>query len=110
MRKELVELHGAVFLFGFAGLFGKIISLPAMMIVLGRVVFAAIFLFLVMIYRKDGFKVPKRDLLYLTCFRFAPCSTLELVFLFYTTINCCHRRNYIFNISNLYGGVGALDF
>lgn len=65
MRKELVELHGAVFLFGFAGLFGKIISLPAMMIVLGRVVFAAIFLFLVMIYRKEGFKVPKRDLLYL---------------------------------------------
>ncbi len=40
----LVEIHAAVFLFGFAGLFGKWIALPALIIVFGRVVFASIYL------------------------------------------------------------------
>lgn len=40
----LLAVHASVLLFGAAGLFGKWISLPAHMIVLGRVVFAAVVL------------------------------------------------------------------
>ncbi len=57
LRWELVELHTAVFLFGFAGLFGKIISLPAMLIVLGRVLFASAFLLLILLYRGESLRI-----------------------------------------------------
>ena len=40
-RGALVGLHGAVLLFGFAGLFGKWLLLPPVWIVLGRTVVAA---------------------------------------------------------------------
>ena len=49
VKRELVEVHIAVFLFGFADLFGKIIALPSILIVFGRVVFASIFLLLILI-------------------------------------------------------------
>jgi len=52
-----MELHVAVFLFGFAGLFGKIIALPAMVIVFWRVLFAALLLFLVILFKGEEFKV-----------------------------------------------------
>lgn len=42
--KSLLEVHGAIFLFGFTGLFGKLVSLPAPLIVLGRVFFALVVL------------------------------------------------------------------
>jgi drug/metabolite transporter (DMT)-like permease len=38
----LAALHGAVLLFGFAGLFGKWLALPPVLIVLGRTVVAAV--------------------------------------------------------------------
>jgi drug/metabolite transporter (DMT)-like permease len=40
--KSLLEIHIAVFLFGAAGLFGKLLSLDATLIVLGRTFFATI--------------------------------------------------------------------
>ena len=43
-KKDLLSIHLAVLLFGFAGLFGKWIVLPATIIVLGRVVVASGFL------------------------------------------------------------------
>ncbi len=43
-RKYLLQLHLAVFLFGMPGLFAKIIDLPAVMVVWGRVFFAALLL------------------------------------------------------------------
>ena len=43
-KKDLLSIHLAVLLFGFAGLFGKWIVLPATIIVLGRVLFASGFL------------------------------------------------------------------
>jgi len=52
-----MELHLAVFLFGFAGLFGKIINLPAMAIVFWRVLFASLLLFMIILIRGEGFKV-----------------------------------------------------
>jgi drug/metabolite transporter (DMT)-like permease len=45
-RLRLIELHSSVLLFGVAGLFGKFLSVPPVMIVLGRSVFAAGFLWL----------------------------------------------------------------
>ena len=46
--KGLIELHGAVLLFGLAGLFGKWINLSPLIIVFGRVVFASLCLGLVL--------------------------------------------------------------
>ncbi len=40
-RRALVQVHLAVFLFGLAGLFGKLLALPATVIVLGRTGLAA---------------------------------------------------------------------
>lgn len=38
--KNLLELHTAVLLFGLSGLFGKLLIIPAVLITLGRVIFA----------------------------------------------------------------------
>jgi len=45
LNKGLVQIHIAVFLFGFAGLFGKFLSCSPLLIVLGRTFFASITLF-----------------------------------------------------------------
>jgi drug/metabolite transporter (DMT)-like permease len=41
-RKSLLEIHLATILFGLAGLFGKWLTLPPLLIVLGRVFFASL--------------------------------------------------------------------
>ncbi len=53
--KSLWSIHLAVLLFGFAGLFGKWVDLPAALIVFGRVFFAAAFLFFYMLIAKKSF-------------------------------------------------------
>ncbi len=40
-KSGLIEIHAAVFLFGFSGLFGKFLHCPSIVIVLGRTWFAA---------------------------------------------------------------------
>lgn len=55
--KSLIEIHVAVFLFGVSGLFGKLLSLPSMIIVLGRVFFSSIFLLFIMLYLKKDIKL-----------------------------------------------------
>jgi drug/metabolite transporter (DMT)-like permease len=57
----LLEIHIAVLFFGLAGLFGKLISLPSTIIVLGRVFFATIFLSLVLLYLKQGIKLKQKQ-------------------------------------------------
>jgi len=65
-NKSLIEIHTAVLFFGLAGLFGKLVLLPALIIVLGRVIFAAIFLALLSLYFKQNIKLnQKRDYFYL---------------------------------------------
>ena len=59
-RFSLLQIHSAVFLFGLAGLFGKLISLPPTVIVLGRVVFATLFLGLVLAYRRQSVRLDNR--------------------------------------------------
>ena len=41
-RKGLISVHVAVALFGFVGLFAKLVDLPAVIIVLGRVFFCVL--------------------------------------------------------------------
>ena len=48
----LVEIHVAVLLFGLAGLFGKFLSLPPLVIVFGRTSFAALMLSAILFYSK----------------------------------------------------------
>lgn len=64
--RNLFQIHLAVFLFGLAGLFGKLINLPPTIIVLGRVFFASIFLAIILFYLKQNIKLKrKKDYLYL---------------------------------------------
>lgn len=55
--KSLWAIHLAVLLFGFAGLFGKWVDLPAALIVFGRVFFAAFFLLLYILFKKKSFRL-----------------------------------------------------
>ncbi len=65
-NKSLIEIHLSVFLFGVSGLFGKLLSLPSMMIVLGRVFFSSIFLFILLRYLKKDIRLKeKKHYLYL---------------------------------------------
>jgi drug/metabolite transporter (DMT)-like permease len=59
-NKSLIEIHIAVFLFGLSGLFGKLLSLPTMIIVLGRVFFSSVFLLIIMLYLKEDIKLKQQ--------------------------------------------------
>jgi len=52
--RNLVEVHIAVFLFGLAGLFGKLIHQPSVVIVFGRVLFATMALLLILRYFRQN--------------------------------------------------------
>lgn len=68
-RKDLIQIHIAVFLFGLAGLFGKLVQQPALIIVLGRVFFGAIALFLLYGYRRQSIRLKrKKDYLWFALF------------------------------------------
>jgi drug/metabolite transporter (DMT)-like permease len=56
---SLLEIHGAVVLFGLAGLFGKWLTLSPLIIVLGRVVFAALVLGLVLLLTRRPFGISR---------------------------------------------------
>jgi drug/metabolite transporter (DMT)-like permease len=59
-NKSLIEIHLAVFLFGVSGLFGKLLSLPSIIIVLGRVFFSSIFLLFLLLYMKKDIKLKEK--------------------------------------------------
>lgn len=61
--RSLAEIHLAVFLFGFPGLFGKWLPLSPPLIVFGRVLFASLALLAVLGFRRRSFRItPRRDL------------------------------------------------
>lgn len=59
-NKNLAQIHLAVFLFGIAGLFGKLLILPPMIIVLGRVFFSSVFLLVLMLFLKKDIKLKQQ--------------------------------------------------
>ncbi|WP_010239048.1 DMT family transporter [Clostridium arbusti] len=60
-NKSLTQIHLAVFLFGLSGLFGKLLSLPSIIIVLGRVLFSSAFLLILMFYLKKEIKLKRQS-------------------------------------------------
>ncbi|NTV81702.1 MAG: DMT family transporter, partial [Candidatus Aminicenantes bacterium] len=61
--RSLAEIHLAVFLFGFPGLFGKWLAMPPAFIVFGRVLFASLTLAAVLALGRRAFRVsPRRDI------------------------------------------------
>ena len=61
MNRHLLEIHLAVFLFGLASLFGKWVTLPAAVIVLGRVAFAFPALAAVLLWAGQGISLKRKQ-------------------------------------------------
>ncbi len=59
-KKGLAAVHVAVFFFGLAGLFGKLVALPAALIVLGRVAFASVFLAGALLANRQSIRLENR--------------------------------------------------
>lgn len=57
----LMEVHIAVLLFGLAGLFGKFVSQPALVIVLGRTFFATVTLIILISISKTKFRLKSKS-------------------------------------------------
>lgn len=63
---SLIKIHTAVMFFGLAGVFGKLVDLPATIIVLGRVFFATLFLAALLLYLRRSIRLKRgQDYLYL---------------------------------------------
>ena len=61
-NKSLVQVHVAVLFFGLSGLFAKLVSLPGILICLGRVFFSAVFLFTLLKIRGKSIRLEtKKD-------------------------------------------------
>ena len=63
MKKALIQMHLAVLLWGFTGVLGRAISLDAPVLVWYRMLLTAIFMAVILMYRKQWVKVERRDLL-----------------------------------------------
>lgn len=59
-KKSLISIHIAVLLFGLAGLFAKWVLLPAVIIVLGRVIFSSLSLFFLLKAKRARVRLDKR--------------------------------------------------
>lgn len=63
-QRALLTVHAAVLLFGLAGVLGKMVALPAFVIVLGRVLFGGGALLAVLLWRRTPLRArSRRDLL-----------------------------------------------
>lgn len=61
MKKALLQLHTAVFLWGFTGILGKLIQLDAMVLVWYRMLIATIILFFLLRIKKEWQTIKGRD-------------------------------------------------
>ena len=59
-NKGLLSVHLAAFLFGVVGLFAKLVDLPAVIIVLGRVLFSSVFLWGFLLVRRQRIRLKRR--------------------------------------------------
>ena len=77
-NKGLLSVHLAVFLFGVVGLFAKLVDLPAVIIVLGRVLFSSVFLWGFLLVRRQRIRLKRRaDYLWMIAAGCDSCGTLE---------------------------------
>jgi drug/metabolite transporter (DMT)-like permease len=66
MKKALVQLHTAVFLAGFTGILGRLITLNEGLLVWYRMMITVITLGAIMLYRKELKKIPAGELIKIT--------------------------------------------
>jgi len=62
MRQALLQIHLAVLLWGFTGVLGRAISLDAAVLVWYRMLLTALFMAVILFYRKQWVPVQKRDM------------------------------------------------
>jgi len=62
---DYIKIHFIVFLWGFTAILGKLITIPAVEMVLYRTIVAAMGMALVMVFKKDVFKIAPGDILLL---------------------------------------------
>ncbi len=67
LNKNLLILHFTVFIWGFTGILGKLISIAAVQLVWYRVLIASVSLFLYFNFNKTTFKVSKSTFIKLAC-------------------------------------------
>src|ERR1700761_8994516 len=65
MKKALIQMHLAVVLWGFTGVLGRAITLDAPVLVWYRMLMTALFVAVILFYRKQWVKIEKRDMLQL---------------------------------------------
>jgi drug/metabolite transporter (DMT)-like permease len=65
MKKALIQMHLAVLLWGFTGVLGRAISLDAPVLVWYRMLLTALFMAVILIYRRQWVKIERRDLVQL---------------------------------------------
>jgi drug/metabolite transporter (DMT)-like permease len=63
MKKALLQLNTAVLLWGFTGVLGKAIALDAPVLVWYRMLLTAVFMAVILIYRKEWVKIDFKDIL-----------------------------------------------
>ncbi|RYD55033.1 MAG: DMT family transporter [Sphingobacteriales bacterium] len=62
MKKALIQMHIAVLLWGFTGVLGRAISLTAPVLVWYRMLMTAVFMAIILTYRKQWTKIAPRDM------------------------------------------------
>ena len=62
MKKALIQIQLAVVLWGFTGVLGRAISLDAPMLVWYRMLLTAVFMAVILTYRKEWVKIERKDL------------------------------------------------
>ncbi|HEX3386875.1 MAG TPA: EamA family transporter, partial [Mucilaginibacter sp.] len=67
LNKNLLILHFTVFIWGFTGILGALITISAAQLVWYRVLIAAVTLFLYFKFNKTDFKVGRKIFLQLLC-------------------------------------------
>jgi len=62
MKKALIQIHLAVLLWGFTGVLGRAITLDAPVLVWYRMLFTALFMAVILFYRKQWVSIQKKDM------------------------------------------------
>ncbi|RYE24213.1 MAG: EamA family transporter [Sphingobacteriales bacterium] len=65
MKRALLQIHTAVLLWGFTGVLGRAITLSAPVLVWYRMLMTAVFMAVILFYRKQWVKINRRDMLQL---------------------------------------------
>lgn len=66
MKKALLQIHLAVLLWGFTGVLGRAITLDAPVLVWYRMLLTAVFMAVILFYRKQWVRIERKDVMQLT--------------------------------------------